>query len=115
MKTQNQKLPEQSSRAYDFIIDNFNSIDSISDVALEIGISYDYLRHQFRDAYGMSMKQHLLNTRIEQAEQFLIYSPISLKQIAEECGFENDRYFNTSFKRHTGSTPGEYRKKNREL
>lgn len=109
-----EKLPLNVVRAHDFILDNYNAIESISDVATEIGISYDYLRHQFRETYGISMKRHLLNTRIEQAEQFLIYSPLSLKQIADECGFENERYFSTSFKRHTGSTPGEYRRKNGE-
>lgn len=109
------KVPDTSVMAYDFIIDNFNTIESINDVAGKVGISYDYLRHQFRDTYGISMKQHLLNTKIEQSTQFLIYSPLSLKQIAEECGFENERYFSTSFKHHTGSTPGEFRKTYSEI
>ena len=102
-------------KAHDYLHSNFGLDVSFDNMASEIGVSYDYLRHKFKRAYGISMKQYLMKIRIEQAKQYLEYSYLPLKQIATECGFDNARYFNTSFKKYVSITPGQYRKKYLEL
>ena len=96
--------------AYNYICSNYKQIVSVKEVADEAGVSYDYLRHKFREIYQLSMKQHLLQTRLEWALLFLEHSPMSIAQIAEECGFENQRYFTTCVKQHCGLPPRKYRR-----
>lgn len=96
--------------AYDYINENFRNLKSVEWIAQDVGLSYDYLRHQFKQIYGISLIQHLVNSKINYAKQLLLYTPLLQKQIAEECGFSNIRYFNTAFKKATHQAPGQFRK-----
>lgn len=102
------------NRAHSYISEHFRSLESIEEVARQMGFSYDYLRHQFKQTYGISLVQHLTNTKIDYAKQLLSYTPLPQKQIAEECGFSNIRYFNHVFKKATSMTPGRFRRMSTE-
>ncbi|OGV72365.1 MAG: hypothetical protein A3K19_23450 [Lentisphaerae bacterium RIFOXYB12_FULL_65_16] len=92
--------------ARDYIRVHFRDIHDVPEVATAVGIGYDHLRHCFRKAYGMSVKQWHTQVRIERAQDLLLHSNLPLKAIADLCGFENARYFSTCFRRVTGQTPG---------
>ncbi len=58
---------------------------------------------------GMTPTQFIERTRIEYAEQLLLYTDNSIRDIGLECGFNNHGYFYRSFERITGMTPKQYR------
>lgn len=89
----------------------FMKIQSIENVAHQLGISYNYLRHVFKLTYGMSLIQALNEFRIEYAKDLLIHSKLPMKSIATLCGFQNERYLATKFKKLTHNTPGTYRRR----
>lgn len=64
--------------------------------------------HKF---YGMSFKEKLLHTRIAVAKNLLGSTTRSVGDIAELCGYEYESSFTHAFKRCTGMTPLEFRKK----
>ncbi len=69
----------------------------------------DYIRHEFKKHYGVSPIQYLINRRMEYAKHLLNTSGMSVKQIAYQCGFENEYYFSRIFKKLTGYSPSQYR------
>ncbi len=63
----------------------------------------------FRQTFGLPPKQYLSLRRISRAKQLLWRTSLSVKEIAEQCGYENATLFFRMFKKFTGKTPGEYR------
>ena len=94
------------------ILENqLSNIQSVAEVAEKLNLSYEYLRHKFRKKFEMSMKQYLMKVRIDHAKFLLANNKKTLAAIAYECGFDNERYFCTRFRKETGLTPGVYRKR----
>ena len=64
-----------------------------------------------QQSYGKGIAQQIRQMRIEQAKKLLADNQeLSLIEISEKCGFEDYNYFITVFKKHTGVSPGKYRK-----
>lgn len=53
--------------------------------------------------------------RYDKASRLLVFSDLSIKQIAAELGFPNRHYFSRAFAAHTGYGPATFRKKHRSL
>lgn len=85
---------------------------TVNAIAASLNISVDYLRHLFQSRFGCSMKSYIVSQRIKRARDLLRLSNMPLKNIAEQCGYSNEGYFCTAFKKLTGMTPGEFRKPN---
>jgi AraC-like DNA-binding protein/mannose-6-phosphate isomerase-like protein (cupin superfamily) len=83
---------------------------SIDDIAGQLFISKDYLRHLFTHYTGHPPIQALLAARIGHAKRILADPSPSISQVAEVCGFDNPYYFSRLFKKVTGVTPMEFRK-----
>lgn len=64
-----------------------------------------------RTCTGMTPTEYINYVRINKARSYLGFTNINSKEIARYCGFENDNYFWKLFKKQTGLTPGEYRKR----
>ena len=92
-----------------YLCDHFATIPDMAAVAAHVGVSEDYLRHLFKEREGLSLNQTLNRMRLERAKELLRHSRLPLKSIAEQCGFQNDRYFCTRFTTSVGLTPGEFR------
>ena len=66
------------------------------------------------DLYGCSFSEKLTNTRLEIAKLYLCYSDYNVAEIALACGFNSTNFFYKTFRRETGYSPREYRKKHLE-
>lgn len=73
------------------------------------GMNYDYFRHVFREAYGLSPVQYINRLKIENAKELLASRLYSIQEISELTGFANQYYFSRCFKNLTGVTPTGYR------
>ncbi|PFE53482.1 helix-turn-helix domain-containing protein, partial [Bacillus thuringiensis] len=56
--------------------------------------------------------QYIQQFRVLKATEYLLQTNQSIKEISTAVGIENPEYFATLFKKKTGFTPTEYRKKN---
>lgn len=62
--------------------------------------------------YGTGLAEHVRNLRIEKAKVLLLDRlELSLKEIADLCGYKDYNYFITMFKRGVGIPPKQYAKK----
>lgn len=82
-------------------------------LAKQLGISEVYLRKLFATHCNTSVKQYILDLRIQKAKQLLIDTPFSTTAIAEACGFSSVYHFCRTFKQRTGTTPTQYACENR--
>jgi YesN/AraC family two-component response regulator len=82
---------------------------SVSRIAVEIGVSADYLSRQFRQQQGCSILTYLHRTRHRHAKRFLAGSAMSIKEIADVCGYREAAELTRTFARLVGCSPTEYR------
>lgn len=102
-----------SSLHNDLMNNLWNARFDLSEEIKEIGYTEDYVRRLFRDRYGKTPLQFLLSERIEYAKKLLdIYGrQMSIKEIAEMCGFSDPLYFSRMFKRAEGKSPAAFTEK----
>ena len=78
----------------------------------------DYLGRLFRKETGERFSNYLLAARIERAKRLIAesgQSSLRIGAIAEAVGFGNNpQYFSQVFKKHTGLTPTEFKRKTSE-
>ena len=85
---------------------------SISEMAEAANLSLSYFQALYRNYYGVSCYDDLLNARIIRAMESLQNTDMSIREISWLCGYESDTCFMRCFKKRTGVTPSEYRHKN---
>ena len=85
---------------------------SISKLEKKLNVSKSYIHRCFKKDTGVSITEYLNKKRIAHARNLLINTNYSVMDICMECGFNNRQNFSYIFKKETGITPSEYRKKN---
>lgn len=83
---------------------------NISDMAQELHLSTGYLQFLYKQKYDISCMDDVINFRLLKARDYLIYTPHSIAEIAELCGYNNTEHFCRQFRKYVGLTPGQYRK-----
>lgn len=78
-------------------------------VAERLGMNIRTLHRHLADE-GQSWQKLLDEIRLDQAKQLLRNTDQAQTCIADALGYSDIRSFQRSFKRHTGQTPGQYRK-----
>ncbi|MCW9130941.1 bifunctional transcriptional activator/DNA repair enzyme AdaA [Bacillus paramycoides] len=71
-----------------------------------------HLQRTFKKIVGISPIEYIQQFRITKATEYLSHTNQSIIEISTAVGIENPEYFATLFKKKTGFTPTEYRKKN---
>lgn len=71
----------------------------------------NYISRRFREATGHSFSEYLENCRIRHAKQLLSETDLPVNAIASGVGYHNAMYFSKVFRKSTGGSPSEYRKR----
>ncbi len=98
----------RKSRQY--IEHNFAEALTVEQVAAHVSLSPSYFSHLFKDYTGMTFSAYLMDCRMDMAKKLLKKGGLSLAEIAQQLGYENQQYFSRVFKKKVGVTPGQYRK-----
>ena len=93
-----------------YISDNLHDNLSLEIVANHVGFSPIYFHNLFKSSTGLTLHQYVEDLRIKKASTLLATTTMSLAEIAFECGFSSQSYFNYAFKRKKKMTPREYTK-----
>ncbi len=72
-----------------------------------------HLQRTFKRIIGLTPIEYIQQLRVLKATEYLLHTNQSIKEISTAVGIENPEYFATLFKKKTGFTPTEYRKKER--
>ena len=80
-------------------------------LSAEIYKDYSNLSKLFSDVEGITIEQFFILQKIEKAKEWLVYNELSLNQIALQLGYSSTQHLSSQFKRITGMTPSEFKKK----
>ncbi len=93
-----------------FIEEHLNDNLGLVDLAALAGYSPDHFARLFKQSFGTTPHRYLVARRVEKAKAMLRDRDCTLANIAHSCGFSSQTHLNVAFKRHTGVTPGTYRR-----
>jgi len=88
---------------------------TLSGAAASVNISATYFSYLFRKETGETFSGYLTNYRIEKAKALLSCSTQRVVQIASSVGYNDYHYFAGIFKKMSGLTPSEFRRKSRSI
>jgi AraC-like DNA-binding protein len=97
------------ARAIEFMEERLAHNLRREEVARAAGLSPSHFSHLMRAKTGWSFTELLSRLRVDRACHLLAHTAHSLTRIAQDCGFNDQSYFNRVFRRRTGQTPGDYR------
>ncbi len=92
-----------------------SSVVKIEVMAEDIGLSRTHFHHLFKKETGVSPKKYLMQYRINQAKKDLSNTNHSVTDIAALHQFNSVHDFTKVFRKITGVTPTEYRKRNQSI
>lgn len=99
-------------RAKSYILQNYGKEGlCLKDVAKALRISPYYLSHLFKDSEGMSIGEYIRDIRIARAKELLESSGLSVIEVGLEVGYSDPAYFSKIFRKETGLSPSQYRRK----
>ena len=68
-----------------------------------------YLSNVVKQTLDVSPNRCIDQALLRQAKSLLSSTSLSVQQISDQLGFQNQSHFGTFFKRHTGSSPKDFR------
>lgn len=81
----------------------------VPELAQLCGISVRHLHRQFLNLTGVTISDYVEGQIVIRAKALLTGTPLAVRQIAQETGFEHANSFSRAFRRRTGMTPLQYR------
>lgn len=111
IKYKSPKLKELIDISVKYIHNNFERDISLGDIARFVFLSPSYFTRAFKEEMNISPISYLLKVRIERAKELLKGTSQKISDIALSVGFSNQQRFNEIFKKYTGVTPLQYRKR----
>jgi AraC-like DNA-binding protein len=86
-----------------------DNLISVRDLARRVYLSETHFRRLFKQVFGTSPIKFIRNRRIDHACALLRTSKLSVKEISQQCGFNDTSFFSRVFRSVTGQTPANYR------
>ena len=105
------KRKEIIEKTISFMKDNFSREIKLDDLATIAMISPNYFSSLFKKYTGMNVTEYIQNLRIKKACRLLKETDKNVINIAQEVGYNDNKFFYKVFKKIVGTTPAQYRKK----
>lgn len=93
-----------------YIEEHYNESIYVESLADKINITKTYLSTYFKSKTGTNLSEYIISIRINKAMHLLETTNLKIKEIGVQVGIGNTNTFIRNFKKHTGKSPGEYRK-----
>ena len=94
-----------------FIRENADKAIQVNDVVNATTVSRRVLEYRFRAVLRRSIHQEIRRIRVNRIIQLLVGSDMSVGEIAQRCGFESAWHIARYFRKVTGTSLREYRRK----
>jgi AraC family transcriptional regulator len=105
--------PCQQRRVIELLDANLSSDITLAELAREFDFSMAHFARAFKNSVGVSPHAWLTRRRIERAKRLLTHTPMTLTEIALECGFSHRISLARAFVRVAGVKPSEWRRQTR--
>lgn len=98
------------SRSIDLLEPGTGAPLALAEVAAAVGMSYDAWRKAFRAEVGVAPARFRLDRRLAAVAELLVTTSRSVRSIAVEFGFTDERHLVVRFHEAHGCTPAAYRR-----
>lgn len=99
------------AKALNFIYNHAGEAIRVTDVLKKVPLCRRYLETHFRKSIGRSPYEEIRRAHVERAKKLLAETNLPLDRIAEASGFSEMKHLYTNFRKETGISPTQYRKK----
>lgn len=110
IQEQKDKRQQPVIEAIKYIDKNFAKPITLEMIAEMVGLSPTYFSKLFKTEVGKGFAEYLIDLRIEKSKKMLAETTDSVKTIAVNVGYMDDKYFSKLFKKNLGIKPTDYRK-----
>ncbi len=104
-----QDYTQEVTAALKFMEDSVSLPLDVAAMARHAGVSTFHFCRIFKKATGQSPMKHFNHLKVRRACGLLAGSPLKIKEIAFQLGFEDTHYFSRFFKKIMGFPPEQYR------
>jgi AraC family transcriptional regulator len=107
-------LPKyKQDRAIVYIHENLDRNITLTELSNVVNMSPHYFATLFKQSTGQSPHQYITKCRIETAKHLLAKQELTIVEISQQVGFQNQSHFTRIFRQHVKTTPKIYRDKQR--
>ena len=111
----NNRYPKLISEIMEYIRINAGKNLSVDIISTAFRYNHDYLSKLFKKSVGISLHAYINQMKVKLIKSYLLNTNLSVKELSEQCGFEDENNFVKFFKYHVKKSPSEYRKKHNIL
>jgi two-component system response regulator YesN len=101
-------------RAIQYIAAHYREHISLDTVAGAVYVTPSYLSRLFMRECRKNFVEILSEYRVQEGKKLLRETDYDLERITDLVGYRNSKYFIKTFKKFTGETPGQFRRRGRE-
>ncbi|MCG2626561.1 AraC family transcriptional regulator [Bradyrhizobium sp. WYCCWR 13023] len=105
--------PHALRRAIERLRSDSDADVSLAALASDAGLSRFHFCRAFRESTGLSPHAWLRQNQLERAMNMLRDSDVAIASVAEQLGYASQTAFAAAFKKLTGETPSEWRRRTR--
>lgn len=99
-------------RIRQYIASHFQEGDlTIRSISVALHFTPAYLCQVFKAETGRTINNYINDFRLERAKELLRQRDSKLYEVSQDVGFGDANYFTRQFKKYTGMTPSDYRRK----
>lgn len=98
------------TRAIAFVDQHLEEPFTLKDVAQFVHLNPSYFSALFKEQVNMTFSEYVTRMRLQKAKKLLLFTNLSVSEIAEKVGYSTSKYFIKLFKEYDGQTPSQYRK-----
>ncbi len=103
------EIKDPLEQAISFLTENIHRNPSLEEMANSINLSRTYFSNYFRQKTGFSPKDYFSQMKIQRACQYLAFTDLRVKEIAEKLGIADPYYFSRLFKKIMNLSPQTYK------
>ncbi len=105
-------FPQTFMKLEQALRENLSHQWTVEEMAALVGLGTTAFSEKVKSYTGFSPLNYLINIRVSEATKLLKRPEVHVTDIALDVGFYSSQHFATTFKKLTGYTPSEFRKKN---
>lgn len=106
-----QQYPLPVQQSLHFFSEHFQESATITNFCKEYHYSREYICRLFKKQIGIAPIDYIRKLKMERACLLLSSSDLRINEVAEQCGYHDEKTFRSTFKKLLGITPTEYQKK----
>lgn len=94
----------------DYIHANYHNEITLQQLCDLVHVNRTTLNQRFKQQLSCTCIEYLLQYRLRMAQELLSNTNLKISEIAGQCGFKYDSYFNRQFTKFLGLSPSQFRK-----